>query len=111
MAAQDASRFLKPTDVRKIARYVTIGNDLYRRGFSIPLLKCVSPGQVAYIMDELHNGVCGLHTGSRALKARALREGYYWPTMEEDAKAFTTNVKDAKLTLTFPMPRRPSFET
>ncbi|XP_014522518.1 uncharacterized protein LOC106779014 [Vigna radiata var. radiata] len=90
MATQDAGRFLKPADAQKIARYVTVGNDLYQRGFSIPLLKCISPEQAAYIMDELYNGVCGLHTGARALKARALKAGYYWATMEEDAKAFTS---------------------
>lgn len=39
-------------------------------------------------MDELHNGVCGFHTGGRTLKARILRAGYYWPTVEKDAMLF-----------------------
>lgn len=39
-------------------------------------------------MNELHHGICGFHIGRRALKARILRAGYYWPTIEEDAKFF-----------------------
>lgn len=39
-------------------------------------------------MNELHHGICGFHTGWRALKARVLRVGYYWPNIEEDAKIF-----------------------
>ncbi|XP_014493263.1 uncharacterized protein LOC106755592 [Vigna radiata var. radiata] len=89
MVDQDQGVSLKPVEARRLARYVTIGGDLYRRGFSVPLLKCVSPDQAAYVLNELHNGICGLHTRARTLRARALRAGYYWPTMENDAKAFT----------------------
>lgn len=35
----------------------------------MPLLKCVGPQEASYMMDELHNGVCGFHTGRRTLKA------------------------------------------
>lgn len=66
-----------------------IGNDLYRRGFSSPLLKCLAKDEAQYVMNELHHGVCGFHTGRRALKAKILRAGYYWPTMEDDAAQFT----------------------
>ncbi|XP_014524217.1 uncharacterized protein LOC106780445 [Vigna radiata var. radiata] len=92
MVDQDQGVSLKPAEARRLARYVTIGGDLYRRGFSVPLLKCVSPDQAAYVLNELHNGICGLHTGARTLRVRALRAGYYWPTMENDAKAFTANI-------------------
>lgn len=88
MKDQDVNRHVKPADAQKIARYVIIGRDLYRRSFFIPLLKCVSPQETSYIMDELHNGICGFHTKRRTLKASTLQAGYYWPTMEEDAKAF-----------------------
>ncbi|XP_014496695.1 uncharacterized protein LOC106758270 [Vigna radiata var. radiata] len=88
MADQDKGVSLKPADARKMARYVTIGGDLYRRGFSVPVLKCVDPDQATYVLNKLHNGIYGLHTGAKALRARALRARYYWPTMENDAKAF-----------------------
>lgn len=50
-----------------------IGEDLYRRGFSTPLLKCLAKDEVHYVMDELHNGIGGFHTGQRTLKALVLR--------------------------------------
>lgn len=88
MKDQDNGRTLKPMDTRKIACYVLIGDDLYWRGFSTPLLKFVSPREALYVMEELHNGICGFHTGRRTLKARALRAGYFWPTIEEGTKCF-----------------------
>ncbi|GAU14157.1 hypothetical protein TSUD_169830 [Trifolium subterraneum] len=57
-----------PVDAKEAAKirkracsYVLLDDKLYRRGFSIPLLKCVE-------------------------EARALRAGYYWPTMQNDAR-------------------------
>ncbi|XP_047168236.1 uncharacterized protein LOC124837005 [Vigna umbellata] len=86
MTKQDAGQPVKSADAKKIACYLLVGDDLYRRGFSTPLLKCLGKEEACYVMDELHNGICGFHTGRRTLKARILRVGYYWPTMEEDAK-------------------------
>jgi len=62
----------------KCARYVMIREDLYRRGFLRPLLKCVMQEQAQYIRDELHRGVCGLHSGVRNMASRLLREGYFF---------------------------------
>lgn len=39
------------------------GEDLYKRGFSTPLLKCINKEQTEYIMNELHNDICGMHCG------------------------------------------------
>lgn len=65
-----------------------IDDDLYRRGFSTPMLKCLAKDEVRYVMDELHNDICSFHTGRRVLKARLRRVGYFWPMMEEDTKTF-----------------------
>lgn len=77
MKKQDDGQPLKSADARWVARYIFIGEDLYQRGFSTPLLKCIGPNETSYVMNELHNGVCGFHTGKRTLKARALRAGYF----------------------------------
>ena len=37
------------------------------------------------ILDDLHRGVCSNHIGGRALAEKALRLGYFWPTLREDA--------------------------
>lgn len=59
----DDSETLRPAETRKIARFTIIGGELYRRGFSTPLLKCLAGEETQYVMDELHNGICGFHTG------------------------------------------------
>nr|CAN67947.1 hypothetical protein VITISV_002483 [Vitis vinifera] len=41
-----------------------------------------------YVLAELHEGVCGNHSGGRSLAHRAHLQGYYWPTMKKDATAY-----------------------
>ncbi|XP_014492331.1 uncharacterized protein LOC106754782 [Vigna radiata var. radiata] len=81
---------LRPEEARQIARYVIVGEELYRRGYVMSMLKCLSKEESEYIMRELHEGICGRHGGGRSLRARALRAGFYWPTMEKDCQAFVT---------------------
>ncbi|XP_058772207.1 uncharacterized protein LOC131646052 [Vicia villosa] len=71
---------------RRAFSYTIVENKLYRRGFSIPLLKCVDASQALEILQELHEGISGQHLGGRSLARKALRAGYYWPTMQQDAK-------------------------
>jgi len=65
-----------------------IGDDLYKRGYGQPLLKCVTAEQAQYIIKELHEGICGYHSGTRTMTTRILRAGYLWPTMEADCHTF-----------------------
>jgi ribonuclease HI len=39
---------------RRACSYVLLDNQLYRRGFAIPLLKCVEEEKVEYILTEIH---------------------------------------------------------
>ncbi|XP_014496823.1 uncharacterized protein LOC106758406 [Vigna radiata var. radiata] len=75
-------------DSKRIAHFTFIGDDLYRCEYTTPLLKCVSSEEAKYVMQELHHGICGSHTGKRTLKAKILRAGFYWPTIEQDYKDF-----------------------
>lgn len=54
----------------------------------MPLLKCVEGAEADYVLAEIHEGICGQHLGGRALAAKALRAGYYWPTMNEDSQNY-----------------------
>jgi hypothetical protein len=71
---------------RRACAYVILDGTLYRRGFSIPLLKCVEEDKVDYILREIHEGINSQHLGGRSLARKALRAGYYWPTMQDDSK-------------------------
>ncbi|XP_014524370.1 uncharacterized protein LOC106780585 [Vigna radiata var. radiata] len=86
---QDEGGSLRVADTKKIAGYCLVGDDLYRRGYTTPLLKCLEGEEAEYVVRELHVGICGRHTGGRALRARILRAGYFWPTLEEDCMAFS----------------------
>ncbi|XP_025669810.1 uncharacterized protein [Arachis hypogaea] len=69
---------------RRASFYTVLGNTLYRRGHSQPLLKCISKEEAEEVMAETHEGVCGNHIGGRALATKILRTGYYWPTIKRD---------------------------
>jgi len=47
-----------------------VGDDLYKRGYGQPLLKCVMAEQAQYIIKELHEGICGYHSGARTMATR-----------------------------------------
>jgi len=51
------------TTKQQSARCVLISKDLYQRGYIGPLLKCIPKDQVEYIMKEIHEGICGSHSG------------------------------------------------
>ncbi|XP_057744562.1 uncharacterized protein LOC130962356 [Arachis stenosperma] len=72
---------------RKASFYTRVSGELYRRGFSQPLLRCLNQDQAQEVMNEVHEGVCGNHIGGRALAAKITRTGYYWPTMKRDCIA------------------------
>ncbi|KAL2461621.1 Ribonuclease H [Abeliophyllum distichum] len=38
-----------------------------------------------YVMKEIDKGICGNHSGGMALAQKALKQGYYWPTMKKDS--------------------------
>nr|KYP38265.1 Gypsy retrotransposon integrase-like protein 1 [Cajanus cajan] len=70
------------------SRYVVIADQLYKRGFSTPLLKFLDSAEANYVMREVHEGICGMHSGVRTTVSKLLRVGYYWPTMNTDCAMF-----------------------
>ena len=46
---------------------------LYKRGYSIQLLKCVLPTEAKNNMWEFHEGTCENHVGGNSLVFKALR--------------------------------------
>ncbi|XP_061347978.1 uncharacterized protein LOC133293426 [Gastrolobium bilobum] len=71
---------------RKASFYTIINKQLYKKGFSSPMLKCLDPQQAQYVISEVHEGIDGHHMEGKSLSRKQLRVGYFWPTMEEDSK-------------------------
>ena len=71
---------------RKATSYWLSGDHkLYKRSFSGPYLLCVHPELTESLLEELHEGICGSHTGGRSLAHRAITQGYWWPNMQKEA--------------------------
>ena len=74
---------------RKTTRYWLSKNQkLYKRSFSGPYLLCVHPEMTESLLEELHEGICGSHTGGRSLAHRAITQGYWWPNMQREAQEY-----------------------
>ena len=72
----------------KASKYVLIDEVLYKRGFSQPYLRCLAPDESNYVLSEIHEGLCGNHSRARTLVHKVIRVGYYWPTIQADAKTY-----------------------
>ncbi|XP_031286834.1 uncharacterized protein LOC116145515 [Pistacia vera] len=84
-----------PTDkneVRRLkaraARFTIHESQLFRKSFSGPYLKCVSPKEAQSVLAELHEGEYGNHARGRSLAHRVITAGYYWPNICTDSTAY-----------------------
>nr|GFB11469.1 reverse transcriptase domain-containing protein [Tanacetum cinerariifolium] len=57
----------------------------------------VRPLQVEYVMKEIHEGSCSMHAGPRSIVAKAIRLGYFWPTMHKDAQDMISKCSDCQI--------------
>nr|GEV10235.1 hypothetical protein [Tanacetum cinerariifolium] len=70
----------------KARRYTMVNDVLYRKLFLEPWLRCVGPTQAKYVVKEINEGSCNMYFGPRSVVAKAIKSGYYWPTMHKDAR-------------------------
>jgi ribonuclease HI len=80
--------YYHPSDINEAKRlkhqsrdFALIEGQLYKKGVSQPMLKCVTETEGIQILREVHSGTCGSHTGPRALAAKVIRQGFYWPAI------------------------------
>ena len=57
---------------KRAARFTILNDTLYKRGFSMSYLKCVHQDEAKYILEEIHEGVCGDHAGPRSLVSKVI---------------------------------------
>ncbi|XP_015968900.1 uncharacterized protein LOC107492386 [Arachis duranensis] len=76
---------------KEATNYTVVAGQLYKRGFSQPLLKCIEPGDTEYILRKIHEGCCGHHIRSKTLAQRVIRAGYFWPTVIQDSMLLVKN--------------------
>ena len=64
-------------EVEKIRRkaprfWLSEDHKLYKRSYSRPYLLYVHPEASELLLEELHEGICGSHTGGRSLSHQAI---------------------------------------
>ncbi|GJS75309.1 reverse transcriptase domain-containing protein [Tanacetum coccineum] len=82
---------------RKPWRFGVINRILYKKSFLGPWIRCVGPLQANYVLREIHEGSCSMHASTRSAMAKALRTGYYWPTMHRDARMLIRACQDCQV--------------
>ena len=77
----------KVNKVRRKAPRFWLSEDqkLYKRSFFEPYLLCIHPEALELLLEELHEGICGSHTGGKSLSHRVITQGYWWPNMQKEA--------------------------
>nr|GEX58055.1 reverse transcriptase domain-containing protein [Tanacetum cinerariifolium] len=81
----------------KARQYELMEGVLYKRSFLTPWLRCVGLLQEDYVMREIHEGSCSMHVRPRSVVAKAIRLGYYWPTMHKDARDMIRKCSDCQI--------------
>ena len=61
----------------RATRYTLLDGVLYRRGFTLSLLRYLDDKKADYILREINEGICGNYSGARTLAFKALRQGYF----------------------------------
>ena len=56
----------------KARQYAIINYTLFRKSFLDPWLRCIGPLQANYVIREIHEGACSMHSGPRSIVAKAL---------------------------------------
>ena len=71
----------KKSEAEKVRRkaprfWLSEDQKLYKRSFSGSYLLCKHHEASKLLIEELHKGICGSHTGGKSLSHRALTQGY-----------------------------------
>ncbi|XP_057790863.1 uncharacterized protein LOC131007973 [Salvia miltiorrhiza] len=70
---EDTSRYAK------YENYCLISDQLFKRSFTHPFLKCLAHEEAQFALEEIHHGCCGNHAGYKDLTRKVIRAGFYWP--------------------------------
>ncbi|GJX58194.1 reverse transcriptase domain-containing protein [Tanacetum coccineum] len=88
----------------KIGQYVMEKGVMFKKSYLMPMLQCVGSLQANYVIREIHIGTCSMHLKARSVVAKAIRQGYYWPTMHRDARE---EIRNGGMDVLGPLPEAP----
>ncbi|KAI9115432.1 hypothetical protein K1719_013751 [Acacia pycnantha] len=66
----------EPLEAKKLTRtaasYALVNDQLYRKGFHSPMMKCLAENEARYVLTEIHEGINGHPMGAKALARKAV---------------------------------------
>ncbi|XP_028123698.1 uncharacterized protein LOC114320834 [Camellia sinensis] len=79
---------------KRAPKFFLQGEQLFRHGFDGKPLRCLSGAEIHKVLELTHGSE---HQGGAKLFQHLLHLGYYWPTMEADAKMYAKRCKPCQL--------------
>jgi hypothetical protein len=76
--------------------YYLIDGVLYKQGTNGMMMKYISKDEGVQLLQEIHNGVHGVHLSWRSIVGKAFRHRFYWPTAKDDAMEIITKCKECQ---------------
>jgi len=76
--------------VRKSAPFTWIGCNLFKLVRDKILRRRVREEEVFDILLTCHDGPCGGHFAAKRTTFKVLQASYYWPTLHQDVKKYTS---------------------
>jgi hypothetical protein len=71
---------LKEKMLRQRARgYTVVSGELYKSRVAEPWLRCITTEKGVELLKQIHSGICGAHICTRALGAKAIKQGSSGP--------------------------------
>jgi hypothetical protein len=80
---KDPEKIMDKKVKRKVLKYMSLDDNLYRRTIDGVLLKCLGEEKAKVAVLEVHDGICGAHQSAYKMNLLLWRLGLYWPTMME----------------------------
>nr|GEW91355.1 hypothetical protein [Tanacetum cinerariifolium] len=82
---------------RKSWRFAVVNRTLYKKYFLGPWLRCVGPLQANYVLREIHEGSCSMHTGPGKVKFLIVAIDYFTKWIEAKPIATITAIRSKNL--------------
>jgi hypothetical protein len=64
----------------RAGQYTLVHDELFQQCANGTLMKCITPDEGCAILQDIHVGICGSHTGARSLVGKPYRQGFFGPT-------------------------------
>jgi hypothetical protein len=75
---------------QRAKEYQIIGDDIYKTSVTGPPPHCLSKDEGKELLAQTHSGMWRGHIGARALAVKLFRQGFYCPSIIDDASKLVT---------------------